>query len=187
MNDLQSFTAGLQCTLSELRIGNAQNPANISLEKNDPIQLSLKVTFSDTADGNLVSLLMPLGLTIRVNFSARSYSGPGPEVNLGHAILTTVADVFEYTPTLVISGGAEAVGLDTTAVYQIKALVRVGHAPFSIPTLGRGFINGLDLPVGKPEVLTNVSEVSSPEVEPAKPAKPTATRSRSPRSRSPKA
>ncbi len=187
MNDLQSFTAGLQCTLSELRIGNVQNAASISIEKNDPIQLSVKVTFSDTADGNLISLLLPLGLTIRVNFSARSYSGPGPEVNLGHAILTTVADVFEYTPTLVISGGAEAAGLDTNAVYQIKAIVRVGHAPFSIPTLGRGFINGLDLPVGKPEVLTNVPEVLSSGGESTKTAKPTATRSSSPRSRSPKA
>jgi hypothetical protein len=187
MNDLQSFTAGLQCALSELQIRNIQNSAETPLETTDPFQLSLKVTFSDTSDGHLMSLLMPLGLAIRVSFSARSYSCPGPELDLGHVTLTTTAEVFEYIPTLVISGGAAAIGLDNNAVYQIKAVARVGHAPFSIPSLGRGFINGLDLSVGEPEGLASEPEDLDPEPEPTKTAQPTAAaKTRTSRSRTTK-
>ena len=190
MNELQTFTAGLQCTLSELQMRNIHQAEAAPLEKADPFQLSLKVTFSDTSDGHLISLLLPLGLAIRVNFSARSYSGPSPELDLGHVTLTTVADVFEYTPTLVIAGGPAAIGLDANAVYQIKAMVRVGHAPFSIPTLGRGFINGLDLPVGQPAVVATKSEPvvvteGVTEIEAVKATRAaTSTRTRTPRSKS---
>ncbi len=187
MNDPQTFTAGLQCTLSNLSASSMENLTGTQLEKNEPFRLSVTITFSDTIDGNLANLLMPLELAIRVNFSARSFEGPSREIDLGHITLNTTADVLTYTPVLVIQGGAESVGLNPNEVYQIRAIVRVGHAPFSTPVLGRGFINGLDLPVGKLETLPikPVKETASKQPETNKAQTP--TKSRSPRSRSVKA
>ncbi|WP_421656739.1 hypothetical protein [Leptothermofonsia sp. ETS-13] len=184
MNDSQTFSADLQCTLSNLQALSIQNPTTTQLENCEPFQLSVTITFSDTASGHLINLLLPLGLAIRVNFSARSFSGPGPEIDLGYATLTTEAGVLSYTPTLKIEGGPESVGLDSNTIYQIKAIARVGHAPFSIPALGRGFINGLDLPVGTPEVVTELAE--EPKAEPEATKTPTTSRTRKSGARSQK-
>ncbi len=184
MNDPQTFSTNLQCTLSNLQASNIQNTTTTQLENCEPFQLSVTITFSDTANGNLINLLLPLGLAIRVNFSARPLSGPGPEIDLGYTTLTTEAGVLTYTPTLKIEGGSASVGLDPDTVYQIKAIARVGHAPFSIPALGRGFINGLDLPIGTPEAATDLTE--EPTAEPKATKAPTATRIRKPGARSQK-
>lgn len=161
MYDPQTFSTSLQCTLSDL---SASGTTPNAIAPGEPLQLGVTITFSDTVNGNLLNLLLPLGLVIRVNFSARSLSEPRPEIDLGHVTLTTEANVLIYTPTLVVQGGPQMIGLDPNAVYQIKAIARVGHAPFSMPALGRGFINGLDLPVGTPETL--ISQPESLKVEP---------------------
>jgi hypothetical protein len=161
MYDPQTFSTSLQCTLSDL---SASGTTPNAIATGEPFQLGVTITFSDTVNGNLLNLLLPLGLAIRVTFSARSLTEPRPEIDLGQLTLETEAHVVTYTPTLVVQGGPGAVGLDPNAVYQIRAIARVGHAPFSMPALGRGFINGLDLPVGTPE--TPISQPEALKVEP---------------------
>lgn len=194
MNDSQTFTTGLQLILSGLQAIDMQNSTPTQLEKHEPFQLSVNLTFKDTVNGNLVNLLLPLGLAIRVTFTARPFSEPGSEMDLGHITLITAADQLTYTPRLRIEGGAESVGLNPNTVYQIKAIAKVGHAPFSMPTLARGYINGLELPVSlieaKEQPVKSRSEIKTEEhkVEENKADKPqTPSRSRASRSRATKA
>lgn len=194
MNNSQTFTTGLQLILSDLQAIDVQNCTATQVEKHAPFQLSVKLTLSDTVNGNLINLLLPLGLAIRVTFSARPFSEPGSEIDLGHVTLITEADRSIYNPTLRIEGGVESVGLNSNTVYQIKAIAKVGHAPFSMPTLARGYINGLDLPVSPIETkeppVKSRSETKTEEnkAEENKADKPqTPSRSRASRSRATKA
>jgi hypothetical protein len=191
MNTPQTLTHSLQCILSDLSLSSPRSPeTDAVLESGQPFRLSVNLSFTDTAEGNLISLLMPQELVIRVNFSARSYSGPGREIDLGYVTLTTATDVFSYTPQLLIQNGPESVGLNPEEAYQIKAIVRVGMAPFASPTLWRGFINGLNLPadtskaeIGAESIKVGAiadTGVNQPEVA----EKPKSNRTRGTRSKS---
>ncbi len=89
--------------------------------------------------------LMPLGLSVRVNFFAKPY-GLGSKLELGYTAVETSAGIFIYGPTLAVAK-PEAVGLLVGEIFQVTALLRVG-AP-NWPALVTGFIEGLAIQIYK--------------------------------------
>jgi hypothetical protein len=147
MNTPAIITTQLNCKVSDLTIRAIHKPSRADVELTDPVELSLKLTFSDNVNGHLVHMLMPLGLNIWVSFYAKPYS-PESEIQLGDVTLQTLADVFSYQPKLQLEGGLAAMGLSSEQIYQIEAIARVGNSPFPMPTLIRGYLGGLTLPSG---------------------------------------
>ncbi len=166
MPDATTLTANLNCTLTDLTLRGWKPGAEVALDR--PFTLEVTITFSNGVDGELARLLMSLGLTLRVSFYARPY-GPMPEINLGSVSLLTQPDTLTYHPSLTIADPA-AIGLNPHASYQMGAIVRVGHSPFCIPSLLRGYLEGLTIGPGggRQETLSAKPRQLAREVEPLK-------------------
>jgi hypothetical protein len=144
MNQSQTFSTALTCTISDLEIEGTDGSPILRLEKGISFQLKATITFSDGVEGEFASLLMPAGLAIRTTFYAKSEQ-PGSLIELGTVLLHTETDQLRYTAIATVSDPI-AVGLHTEYPYQILASVRVGTAPFASPSLMRGELGGLSLP-----------------------------------------
>lgn len=179
MNEPQILSAQVTCTLSELVICNGADEPIDSLNGKEPFKLQLSLTFGDTAQGNLIQLLLPLGLHIRISFLANP-ADPTAEVDLGEATFITEAEKLIYEASLLVEPNGK---LSADKVYKLGALVRVGNAPFCIPSLMRGYAEFLiqmsdrsaaSTPSPKAPVAVASAPVEpSPAVEPAPVAEPT--------------
>lgn len=138
MNAAQTISATLDCTLSNLEIHATNTSLSHSLQWHDLLNLSVDITFSDRVNGELLKVLIPLGLSIKTTFLAISHSS-GQAIQLGDAVLSTQANVLTYTAQLTVESLAQA-GLQSDQHYQIQAIVRVGNSPFCIPSLLRGTV-----------------------------------------------
>jgi hypothetical protein len=138
---MQSQTCLLPVTCQLLNLGTHTTlpPATGAvLNVKDPLIVQVTVQFG--GDGAIA--LMPLGLSIRVDFFARSM-GIKQDLDLGTTVMPTEAGIFIYQPRLEVQGGTKAVNLLTDRVYEIRALLRVG-AP-GHPALITGTMTGFML------------------------------------------
>jgi hypothetical protein len=138
MNATQTISATLNCNLSNLEIRQANESLNHPSKWHDSFNFSVDIEFSDRVNGELLKLLMPLGLSIKTAFLAVSLSS-GQEIQLGDTVLNTQANVLTYTPQLMVESLTRA-GLQSGQSYQLQAVVRVGNSPFCIPSLLRGTV-----------------------------------------------
>jgi hypothetical protein len=137
--------APITCHLSHLTVFTADSEADYPetiLKQKEPFQLRVTVAFG----GPGAIALMPVGLTVRVDFFAEAL-GIGSKVELGKAVVATAKEVFTYTPTLKVAKPA-AVGLVAEEIYHVSAVLRVG-AP-EPPALIAGFIEGLTIQIYQP-------------------------------------
>ncbi len=112
--------APISCTLSDL-FAFTTNPEQCEtiVELNQPFELRVRVEFSRSG----AIALMPLALTIRVDFFAKAYGAK--DTLLGTAQLTTQARTLIYQPTVAVESAA-TVGLQPEKVYCVSALLQVG-------------------------------------------------------------
>ncbi len=146
MTEPQTAAALINCTLSDLVFGGFDLGSATASESKCPFQLGITLRFSDNANGALVNLLLPLGLTVRVTFYAK-LRGPKPDIQLGDLTLKTQAEVEVYNPNLAIDQGLAVFQLIPREITQLIATVRVGTTPFAIPSLLRGYYAGPPLQV----------------------------------------
>ena len=135
-------------TLSELNVaGSSDAPADpyqsqYIVASNEPMTLSLKVTFNDSP---LTRLLLCLGVDITVAFGAEGFGKNATEVDLT-ATIVSQKDVFEY----VIEWKGTPQEADLTAgLYEIGATVTVGPGrnPCAQYVFGYGYIESILLQV----------------------------------------
>jgi hypothetical protein len=132
----QITIATLDCTLSDLLAYTATSArAETVFAQTDPLSIQVKVEFV----GSGAIALLPLTPIVQVEFFAKGIGAP--QIHLGHVLLETVANQFCYEPTLMLSEGLQSAGLLSEKVYQLSALLRVGHP--SYPAFVTGFIEGL--------------------------------------------
>ena len=135
-------------TLSELNVaGSSDAPAapdqsQYIVASNEPMTLSLKVTFNDSP---LTRLLLCLGVDITVAFGLEGFGKNAPEVDLT-ATIVSQKDVFEYV--IEWKGTPEEAGL-TAGLYEIGATVTVGPGrnPCAQYVFGYGYIESILLQV----------------------------------------
>jgi hypothetical protein len=137
MSDSQMFSTALNCTIANLSIGNLENGAVVNLAQSEPLYLSVCLTFSDEAKGELVKLLMPSGLTVRATFFAKP-NCPSPQIELGEAQFQTRADALTYTAVVLVED-LTPLKSAIADLYQIAVAVRVGGSPLCFPSLMRGY------------------------------------------------
>ncbi|MEB3213286.1 MAG: hypothetical protein VKL39_18195 [Leptolyngbyaceae bacterium] len=142
--------AHLMCTQSDFVIYNQDGEACDRLENLAPITLSTTLTFSDTANDELVKLLMPAQLALKATFYAKQLH-PGHDVVLGSVILNTVPGMVSYDVELEIPDLA-ALGLSPNTTYHIGATLRLGTAPYGVSSFLRGDLEGMQLTIGTPVV-----------------------------------
>lgn len=130
--------APIACTLSDL-LAFTTNPelSETIVGPNEPFGLRVRVEFSRSGAISLV----PLGLTIQVDFFAKAH-GTKETVELGSTHMTTQAGTLIYYPTLTIAGATTA-GLQPKKVYRISALLQAG-APQG-PALITGYTKTLTI------------------------------------------
>lgn len=141
MNEAQINIAPLTCQLTDL-VAFTTDPevAETILAQDKPFALKATVNFS----GSGAIALMPLGLTIRLDFFAVAM-GIGEAVELGSASLKTVAGQFTYTPTLKLLKSAVKSSFSTEKIYRIRVLMRVGTPEG--PSFIHGFLDNLTVEV----------------------------------------
>ncbi|MBW4521332.1 MAG: hypothetical protein KME16_16740 [Scytolyngbya sp. HA4215-MV1] len=174
MNNPQTFSTSLHCTLSDLELRSLSGAAIALIPKDESLQLSATLTLGDAVNGELVRLLLPLKLTIRAIFYAKPHS-PKPELQLGSVTLQTIADVWQYVPSLTIADPA-AIGLLADETYQLGVMVSVGASTIAIPSLMRGYAEGPRLgqevtsrsPEPKAAVIDLPTSVPAAQIELAK-------------------
>ncbi|MGB7443082.1 MAG: hypothetical protein WA919_18610 [Coleofasciculaceae cyanobacterium] len=134
--------APLACKLTKLTAFTTNSEAEYpeTIFKQDQ-SFSVQVTIEFRESGAIA--LMPLGMTVRVDFFAEPY-GTGSEVELGNAQTKTSGQVYTYTPTLNIAQPA-SVRLVKEEIYQITAVLRVGEPNW--PAFITGFIDGLAIQI----------------------------------------
>lgn len=177
MGDSQMFSTALNCTISDLSVGNLQDGVVLSLAQNEPLYLSVCLTFSDDAKGELVKLLLPMGLAVRATFFAKP-AFPGQQIELGEAQFHTSADVLTYTAVVLVDDLAQ-LRLVADELYQIGVAVRVGGSLLGFPSLMRGYF--VSAPFKVAQLAANVAfEAIAAEPElPMAIAKPKTSRRRS--------
>jgi hypothetical protein len=166
MNATQTISATLNCTLSNLEIRQANESLNHAAKWYDSLNFSVDVEFSDRVNGELLKLLMPLGLYVKTAFLAVSLSS-GQEIQLGDTVLNTQANISTYTAQLMVENLAKA-GLQSGQAYQLQAVVRVGNSPFCIPSLLRGSVE-------RSLALENECEDKQPDEQLSEGTKPNST------------
>lgn len=137
MKGTQVNVAPISCKLCHLNLFTTDPNANseTTLRQDESFQVQVRVEFG----GAGAIALMPLCLSIQVNFFAEPY-GIGSKIDLGNTLIETSAKTFIYTPTLDVTT-PYLVGLMPEEIYQITAVLRVG-VPNS-PAFITGFIEGL--------------------------------------------
>lgn len=170
MNATSIVTTTLSCSIANLRLSDAQGRP-ISNLSNQPLQLQVDLFFADSVNGELLRLLLPLGLFARVSFYAEP-AAPAAMHHLGDVTLSTTADTASYTVTHPIAHPL-ALGLQPDQTYQITASVRVGSSPIAIPSILRSYGNGLELagtsatpPTGEVGADPEFAVASKPEAKP---------------------
>jgi hypothetical protein len=134
--------APLSCSISNISVfGPGPNPDDI-VRKGESFNLRVTVNFG----GPGAIPLMPLNLPIKVTYYAESY-GPGNEIELGEANVTTSGGVTSYDLTATVSAATSNL-LSAERVYKIAAVLRVGSISF--PALVNGFSEGLAMQVYAP-------------------------------------
>ncbi len=136
--------ASFHCHLSDLTAftTSADKPETI-VRQDKPFSLQVSVEFS----GSGAIALMPLAITIRIDFFAKAL-GTAETVELGTAKLTTQKGQYLYTPTLKLPKPAVKSGLLPETLYTITGVMRVG-APEE-PSLINGYIDNLTIEVYAP-------------------------------------
>ena len=144
MSSPQVNVATVHCQLFDLVVftANADAPETI-VRQDKPFSLQVSVEFG----GSGAIALMPLTLTIRVDFSVKAL-GTGEAIELGSARLTTQKGQYRYTPTLKLSKSAAKLGLVPEKIYLIIAVVRIGAA--DEPSLINGYIDNRTIEVYTP-------------------------------------
>jgi hypothetical protein len=136
--------AALTCQLTHLvALSTYSSEPETILRQDKPLELQATVEFG----GSGAIALMPLELTIRLDFYARAL-GTGEVIELGSTSLKTMTDQFTYIPSLKLSKGAVKANLLPEKIYSISAVLRVG-APEG-PSFIHGFIDGLTVEVYNP-------------------------------------
>jgi hypothetical protein len=133
---IDAQVATLMCTLAHLRVSITDDNSETILSGDAPVTLSVTVDFGNSG----AIALMPLGLQIRADFFAKPI-GRGEDLELGNAILQTVANQFTYSPALRIETGLEMAGMVPEKVYRLTALLRVGAPDY--PALITGVLEDL--------------------------------------------
>lgn len=138
MKGTQVSVAPITCQLSNLTVFTTEADAEYSdiiIKQDESFAVSVTVQFV----GSGAIALMPLGMSIKVNFLAEPY-GIGSKIELGDTSVKTSAETFIYTPTLAIAKPT-SVGLVRETIYQVIAVLRVGAPDW--PAWITGFIEGL--------------------------------------------
>lgn len=140
MKGTQVNVAPITCKLSNLTVftsdPNTQCPEMI-LGLDEPFSLQVTVEFG----GPGAIAMMPLAMTIKVNFFVEPY-GLGSRAEVGSTTVQTFAGILTYSPTLTLAKPA-AIGLIPEEIYQVTAVLRVGAPDW--PAVITGFIDGLAL------------------------------------------
>ena len=137
MEGCQVNVAPITCKLSKLTVCTAdpnEEYQNAILQQDESFSLRVTVEFG----GPGAIALMPLGMSIQVNFFAEPY-GVNSKVELGKTSMNTSSKIFTYTPTLAVAKSAH-VGLILEEIYQVTAVLRVGEPNW--PAFIIGFIEG---------------------------------------------
>jgi len=136
--------AAFTCTLSDL-IAFTTNPDEPETILRQDKSFGLGVTVEFGGSGAIA--LMPLGLTIRVNYYAKAY-GSSAVIELGDTTVTTASGQFIYQPILKVPKGLVKTELHPEALYNISALLRSGSPEG--PSLINGYIENLVIQIYVP-------------------------------------
>ncbi len=139
MSEAQVNIAAFSCKLSN-SIAFTTNPEEPETILRQDKSFGLGVTIEFGGSGAIA--LMPLALTIRVNFFAKAY-GYGTTIELGETTVTTVPGQFTYQPILKVPKGLLKTDLAPGTLYHVSAMLRVGS--LDGPSLINGFIENLTI------------------------------------------